>query len=53
MVKLLVINVTLHTPQNAVSNTIMHVTLNTINNAVERQMSWVTLMLRLLMINIT
>ena len=31
MVKLLIINVTQHTPQNRVTDTIMHVILNTIN----------------------
>ena len=35
MMKLLIISVTLHTPQNSVSNTIPHVTLNTINNVVQ------------------
>ena len=34
MVKLLIINVTSHTPQNRVSDTIMHVTLNTIHGVV-------------------
>jgi hypothetical protein len=34
MVKSLIINVALHTPQNKLSDTITHVTLNTINNVV-------------------
>ena len=34
MVKLLIISVTSHTPQNGVSDTIMHVTLNAINGVV-------------------
>ena len=32
MVKLLIIGVTKHTPQNRVSDTILHVTLNTLND---------------------
>ena len=34
MIKLLIINVTEHTPQNRVSDTIMHVTSITINGVV-------------------
>ena len=34
MARLLIINVTYHTPQNRVSDTILHVTLNTINGEV-------------------
>ena len=36
MVELLIINVTLHTPHNRVSDTLTHVTLNTINGALRR-----------------
>ena len=35
IVKLVIINITQHTPQTKVSDTIMHVTLNTINDVVE------------------
>ena len=34
IMKILIISVTYHTPQNRVSDTSMHVTLNTINNVV-------------------
>ena len=44
MVKLLIINVTYHTPQNRVSDNITHVTLNIINGAIHwffpQQLIW-------------